>query len=81
MSSRALNAERERLGRKELSRRFGGLQDRLAQWSESCCEHEGMHACDEWACNVSGWSDLRRLFEALGERTPALLDTPPSHAQ
>ena len=68
VSSRTLDAERERLGRREFSRCFWGLQDRLAQWSESCCEHEDMHARDEWACNVSGWSDLRRLFGALGER-------------
>ena len=72
VSSRTLDAERERLGRKEFSRRFGDLQDRLARWSESCCEHEDMHACDEWVCNISGRSELRRLFGALRDKTPVL---------
>lgn len=70
--SQRLEAEYERLGHKDFQSRYGEIADRLQSWSESCCEHEDMHICDEWVCNLSGWSKMKWLFQALGERTPIL---------
>lgn len=72
IASRTLCSEYERLGYKMFYERHGELEDQLRSWSEACCSHEDMHLCDEWVCNISGWSKLRWLFQALGEETPIL---------
>ncbi len=72
ISSRTLCTERKRLRHDDYWRRYDELEDRLLDWTETCCAHEDMHACDEFVCNLSGWSKLRWLFNALGGETPTL---------
>ena len=76
--SHALDEEHERLGREEYSRRYNDLEHQLIRWCDTCCKHEGMHICDEWVCNSSGWSELQWLFQQLGDLTPTLADMLPN---
>lgn len=76
--SHTLDEEHERLGREEYSRRYNDLEHQLIRWCDTCCKHEGMHICDEWVCNSSGWSELQWLFQQLGDLTPTLADMLPN---
>ncbi len=77
--SHALTRNTKRLGREEYSRRYNDLEHQLIRWCDTCCKHEGMHICDEWVCNSSGWSELQWLsFQQLGDLTPTLADMLPN---
>lgn len=77
IESRLLDKERERLDSRRFDARYGALSDALHDWQDSCCEHPNMEICNERVCNISGWVELRWLFEQLGPITPTLSEMLP----
>lgn len=79
--SHTLDAAYEKLGRQSFESEYGDLEREFEEWREhGACPHEDCQFCSEWVANISGWSILKGMFQAMGkDRAPTLFDMLPRY--
>lgn len=66
LSSKMLDAERERLDRRRFDARYGDLERSFNDWTYNCCDHEDGDYCLEWVSNWAGCAQFASLLEEAG---------------